>query len=149
MIDRRSIPAWVYQIAGGGGAAAIILSPMLVFGRLHGHELFTPVQIVTTTLATTYAVAWGFVFAWLTFRRRDEFAQQGSKFAWYWGGMLGLLASGPIAMFISRGGLHWLMPTLPVGPELAHAFMLGYSLPVLLQAIGLLGGLYWWRVAKR
>ena len=95
------------------------------------------------------AMAWNVVFAWLAFRAQDEFVQTASKFAWYWGGLMGLAVTLPIFAFIAWGGLHWLAPSIPVGTGLMRAMLLGYMLPVGGQLIGFLVVRAWWSATKR
>jgi hypothetical protein len=147
MIDRRTQLVWGYLLAGVAGAVALELFPALLFGRLHAPV--PPLRIAVSTLAVAAAMAWMVVFATLSFRHLDEFAKEGSKFAWYWGGTLGLAASAPVFLFVELGGLHAIWPASPLGREVGRAFMTGYGLPLIAQTVGY--GAVWvgWRMTKR
>ena len=151
MIEQRDRPAWAYALAGVGGAWVIMMFPLLILGRphLHGPIVINPTRVVLTTLASILAVTWGSWFARLSFIRFDEFLQEGSKFAWYWGGLLGIAVSAPLYVFIALGGLHWLDPARPVGPELFRAFVLGYCVLLFPQGLCFLGVYLWWKRTKR
>ena len=149
MFEKRNIQIWGYQAVGLVGGIAILFVPLMALGRpASGHGIY-PLVIVLMTLSSAAALGWVYVFARLSFRRMDEFVQQGSRVAWYWGGIAGLALSAPVAVFIALGGLHWLSPASPIGSPLARAFMLGYALPVVLQLAGFLIVASWWRLAKR
>jgi hypothetical protein len=104
-------------------------------------------RILGMTLVSLLAATWAVMFAVRLFRRQDEFGRAGSRFAWYWGGAFGLLATLPAYVFIGMGGLHWLNPQIPAGPELFRAFQLGYGLAVGGLAAGMMvaGGIWWLR----
>jgi hypothetical protein len=130
------------------GAWAIILAPRFFAPHLRGPP--SPTWIMILSAATALAIAWALVFATLAFRRMDEFQQTASKFAWYWGGSIGLAASLPLFVFVYLGGLHWLDPArFHLGPDLALAFRLGYGLAVVSVGLGALIALAVWRIAKR
>ena len=144
MTERGRVTLSTYLFAGILPAAAIMALPVLIFGVAHKGAPVPPARIVVTTLSATGAMVWILGFAVIAFRRMDEFFQAGSKFAWYWGGSLGLAATAPIYAFIGLGGLHWLFPsTFHLGADLFRAFVIGYSLPVLGMTAG------YWRIAKR
>ena len=146
--ERRTLMRWVYGALGIVGAAAIAVAPRLFApGR---HVAPDPVWIVTVTIAATLAMAWAIAFAVLAFRRLDEFQQTASKFAWYWGGSIGIAISLPIYVFVLLGGLHWLDPArFHLGADLAVAFRLGYGLAVASIGIGFLAALAFWRLTRR
>ncbi len=151
MIERHDRRAWAYGGAAVGGGWAIMLLPLLILGpgHLHGPVVINPTRVVLTTLAAVLAVAWACWFARLSFIHFDEFLQEGSKFAWYWGGLLGIAVSAPLYVFIALGGLHWLDPARPVGLELFRAFVLGYCVLLFPQVLCFLGVYVWWKQTKR
>jgi hypothetical protein len=146
-IARRSLRMWAYFAVGVVGAIFLELLPTFAFGRLRAPLPFSTILVLSVSVAA--AMAWMVTFAWLSFRNLDEFGQEGSKFAWYWGGTLGLAASAPVFMFIALGGLHVLWPASPLGRAVGRAFMTGYLLPTIAQGVGY--GAVWigWRAAKR
>jgi putative transcriptional regulator len=116
MPDQRALSRYGYMAAAVFGAWAIILAPRFFAPHLRGPP--SPTWIVILSAATALAIAWALVFATLAFRRMDEFQQTASKFAWYWGGSIGLAASLPLFVFVYLGGLHWLDPArFHLGPE--------------------------------
>jgi hypothetical protein len=134
--------------AGILGAVAIIGAAKLIAPHPHGAP--TPASIVTFTIASTLAGAWATVLATMAFRRLDEFQRAASKFAWYWGGTIGILVSLPVYVFVYLGGLHWLDPAhFHLGAELAFAFRLGYGLAVVSLLLGFLVGLGVWRITRQ
>ncbi|HEY5105929.1 MAG TPA: hypothetical protein VII73_04045 [Caulobacteraceae bacterium] len=149
MVDRRTARVWEYTMAAIVGGAIIMLAPVAFLGRPATRSLIHPDRIVIMTIASALAMGWALVFATLSWRRFDEFAKEGSKFAWYWGGSIGLAATAPAYVFIGLGGLHWLWPSMPVGLPLLRAFVIGYCLPLFSQMIGFAVALALWRAARR
>jgi hypothetical protein len=148
MPDRRSLARWGYMGAGVVGAAVIVYLPLLAWPHRRGPP--DPTWIVVVTVAAALAMAWVAGFAVLAFHRLDEFQRAASKFAWYWGGSLGLAVSAPIYLFILLGGLHWLDPAhFHLGAELAVAFRLGYGLAVVSIMLGFIVALGVWRITRR
>ena len=142
----RSLSRWGFIGVGAVGAMAIVLVPMSIIGvPVYGN----PVRLVVMSLAAALAMAWNVAFQARAFRTLDEFAQTASKFAWYWGGSIGLAASLPIFAFVAWGGLHWLAPSIPVGTNLLRALMVGYLLPVFAQLAGFLIAWVYWQASKR
>ena len=149
MVARRTMVSWGYIAVGAVGAVAVMVVPLALFGPAHGPIYRDPARLVVMSLMAAIAMAWNVVFAWLAFRAQDEFVQTASKFAWYWGGLMGLAVTLPIFAFIAWGGLHWLAPSVPVGIDLLRAMLLGYMLPVGGQFIGFLIVRAWWSATKR
>ncbi len=145
----KTAPPLAFAVVGVVGASAFLLVPLLVFGRPHTPIYQDPPRLIVWSLLVAAAMVWAVVFAWLAFGRTGEFEQTASKFAWYWGGSIGLAVSCPLFAFIAWGGLHWLMPSLPVGPQLFRAFVMGYGLAVGAQLVGFLIARAWWRATKR
>jgi hypothetical protein len=149
MWNRRDIRAWSYLATAIVGGVMIAIGPGFLVGRPVVHGRIEPDRLVIWTLAFAVAMAWTIVFSTLNFRSSDEFQQQTSRVAWYWGSAIGLAVSLPIYGFISFGGLHWLWPAIPSSGALARAFMTGYGLPVLAQLLGFVVVRTWWRMSKR
>ena len=149
MFDQRNLRLWGFTAIGLVGGIVLAVAPILMLGRHINQSPVDPTRIVVITLAATLAIAWGALFATFGFRSADEFVREGSRVAWYWGGLLGLAASLPVYAFIAIGGLHWLWPASPLGAELYRAFTMGYLLPVITQAVGVLIASTWWRLSKR
>jgi hypothetical protein len=148
LAQRRALMRWVYAALGIAGATAIVVAPRLLAPQRHAAA--DPVWIVTVTIAAALAMAWAIAFAALAFRRLDEFQQAASKFAWYWGGSIGIGVSLPIYVFVLLGGLHWLDPArFHLGADLALAFRLGYGLAMASIGLGFLAGLAFWRLTRR
>jgi hypothetical protein len=148
MASARSRRIKISMLVGVAGFLGILLSAKLA---PHGPPgaLPTPGHILAVTAIVAVGVAWWMIFAVRIFRDMDEFAQTGERVSWYWGGLVGLMASVPVYAFIGLGGLHWLNPATDVGPVAARAFTTGYMLPVAMQVAGAVAVAIWWRVAKR
>lgn len=144
----RSIRIKATLLIGVVGFFAIMLLTKLLPHRPPG-ALPAPGRILAVTAITAAGAAWWMVFAVRLFRSLDEYMQSRERVAWYWGGLLGLVASVPAYAFIGMGGLHWLWPSSPVGPDLGRAFTTGYVLPIFTQVAGAMAVAIWWRVAKR
>ncbi|WP_297694637.1 hypothetical protein [Phenylobacterium sp.] len=147
MLDRHNLRLWAYSGVAFIGAIPIMVAPHYLIGP--GHPAGDPLRIVVMTASAVAAVAWGFTFATLGFRHADEYIRERSKFAWYWGGLIGIAASAPVYAFVGLGGQHWLNPANPMGTQVFHAFALGYSLPILAQLLGFIGVYLWWKATKR
>jgi len=148
MVERRTFTAWKYILAAWGGAAAILFGVRKLTGFSSADVGTDRVMIVT--LATLVAIAWTYWMAALAFRRLDEFQQEAGKFAWYWGGSLGIAVSAVGYMFIGQGGLHWLDPAhFGLGKELFRAFQIGYLLGIGCPMAGFIAMRLWWQATKR
>jgi hypothetical protein len=137
-----------------------VVAAMLVWipaARLLAHPgafgLDTATRLLLRTLAATLAMVVALVFATVSFRYADEFTQQASKFAWYWGGAGGLAVSAPVYVFIATGGLGLVGLAHPAPAAVGHAgyvgFVLGYALALVSLMVGWAVARVWWTVAKR
>jgi hypothetical protein len=148
VVERRTLGAWKYIIAAWGGAGAIVYGARWVFG-LSNADVGTA-RVLIPTVATLVAIAWTFWMAAIAFRRLDEFQQEAGRFAWYWGGAMGIAASLVGFVFIGQGGLHWLDPAhFGLGNELFRAFRIGYLLGIGCPMVGFILVRLWWQAAKR
>jgi hypothetical protein len=148
MIDRRTRSAWKFSLAAWIGGIGVMLAPRLLFGVSAADEGTSRVMI--TTIATLIAIGWTFWMAALAFRRLDEFQQEAGKFAWYWGGSMGIALSAVGYAFIGLGGLHWLDPAhFAMGKDLYRSFQIGYVVGMGCPVLGFLAVRLWWQVAKR
>ena len=114
-----------------------------------GQRFSTPGGIILATLGTAVLAAWWGFWGFRIVRALDEYKQHVERASWFWGGLLGLMASVPVYSFIMFGGLHWLNPDRPVGRDLANAFAHGYMLPVFMQVAGALVVAMWMRFSRR
>ena len=149
MIQQRNRKPLGYAAIGILGGLALVYAPHLMFRGAIPYNPIDPARVVLTTISITLTTAWAIVFAGLSYFHADEFLQQGPRVAWYWGGLLGLMASLPVCAFIASGGLHWLWPAVPSNRNLAVTFVLGYSLLAVMQMIGFSIVSVWWRLSKR
>jgi hypothetical protein len=148
MFERRNLSGWKFVAIGWLGAWAVALIPRWVFG-VTSADVGTA-RVMIPTLATAVAVSWTLWMATLGFRRLDEFQQEAGKFAWYWGGAIGLAVSLVGYVFIGLGGLHWLDPAhSPLGMDLFRAFRTGYFLGIGCALVGFIVARLWWQAAKR
>ena len=131
------------------GVAGFLMLTLLLFAVLRFAGVTGPARILVVTVGTSAMVAWWIVFALGIFKARDEYLQHAERHAWYWGGLIGLVASVPVFVFIGAGGLQWLWPEVPGGREVGRAFVTGYVLPTFMQVTGALAVGLWWRLARR
>lgn len=149
MFDSRTRRLWKFILVAWGGALVLMLGSQAVFGRMGPADLGTG-RVVIPTLTTAVAIAWTFVWAVVAFHRLDEFQKEAGKFAWYWGGTVGIAVSLVAYVFIGMGGLHWLDPVhSPLGRDLFRSFQTGYLLGVGGPFLGFLVARLWWSMAKR
>jgi hypothetical protein len=147
MMDRRNLKSWIFAFVAVAGALPILFLPNLL---LAGPQPLGDQPVVfVKTVCTVAAIAWAAVFAVIGFRRAEEFSQERSKFAWYWGSMVGLVAGTPLLVFVGLGGLHW--PSRPgsADTQLGHAFALGAGLVLFAQVLGFAVVSIWWRATRR
>lgn len=148
-MDRRTWGLWKFALIGWGGAIALMIGSQIVFGRM-GAADFGTARVLIPTFTTAAAIAWAFLMAVFAFRRMDEFEQEGGKFAWYWGGTVGLAVSVVGYAFVGLGGLHWLDPArFHLGAELFRSFQVGYFLGIGGPFLGFFVARLWWSLAKR
>jgi hypothetical protein len=148
MFDRRTLHVWKFILAAWGGAFAVMLTARFLF-KTSAADIGTS-RVMITTVAAMIAICWTFWMAGLAFRRLDEFQREAGKFAWYWGGSMGIAFSAVGYTFIRLGGLHWLDPAdFHLGPDLYRAFQIGYLLGIGCPVAGFLLVRLWWQAAKR
>lgn len=135
-------------IVGVAGCLALISLAALIPHGPRGAPPSLP-RVLGMTAVTSLAVLWWAVFAVRLSRVMDEFMRNGELVAWYWGGLMGLIASMPVYVFIGMGGLRFVLPDSPTGPPLARAFASGYMLPITMQVMGALVVALWRRYARR
>ena len=105
--------------------------------------------IILGTAGTAVMAGWWGFWGFRIVRAMDEYKQHVERASWFWGGLLGLMASAPVYAFIMFGGLHWLNSERPVGRDLANAFAHGYMLPIFMQVAGALFAALWMRLSRR
>jgi hypothetical protein len=148
MSDPHMTRIWRLRAIALGGGLMFLAAP-LVFLRPGQADISPEVRLLGITGSIALGVAWVFVFATRTFSQADEYLRDVDKTAWLWGGIGGLAISAPVFAFVTLGGLHWLDPARPFGPDLGRAFALGYGLLVFSQLFGYLAVAAWRRWAKR
>ena len=140
----------VYSAAIVGGVGFVALAALLVLMlRTGGPGLSEVGRILVGSLGFMILVGWWGFWMARSFRAKDEYLRHVERASWFLGGLVGLMASVPIYAFIGLGGLHWLNPQSPVGPEMSRAFALGYMLPMMMQVGGVLIVAVWLRLSKR
>ena len=149
----RTRQSLIYLAIAVAGACLIWVPAGLVLAHKNALGLDDPTRLVIRIVACTLAMAWATTFATVSFRYSDEFTQQGSMVAWYWGGAIGLALAAPIFVFIALGGLGMVLraPALPAPAAIAatRLFTLGFCLPLFCQGAGFFVVRTWWRVSKR
>lgn len=147
MLDRRSLQSLALNGVAAVGALAIMFSPdVLSLGHAPGEGPTTTARIIAVTASLTWASA----FAVGGFRRAEEFVQERSKFAWYWGSLIGLAIGVPLLALFLWGDTSGVMPLAGAGPRAVRtAFALGALAPVVAQLAGFVAVSLWWRATKR
>ena len=147
-LSRRQRLMWVYRIAGPAGALAMA-AVILLLRSPHRAPGADPARFVILLAVVIAIMAWSLTFAWLTARKEDEYTLTGSKFAWFWGGLIGLVCSVPVMAFITWGGLTMIDPAgFRPSPERASALVFGYMLAVPFQFVGYVVARVWWGVRR-
>lgn len=143
----RKLPIWGYLLIAGLGAALVMLGAQLLVGAPPPGQPPKLTQVIALTFAAIVVAVWAVWLSILVFRSLDEFQQEAGRFAWYWGGSLGMMVSVIGYVFVTMGGLHWLGAALPGGPQ--PAFRDGYFLAIGCQLAGFVAVRLWWQAAKR
>ena len=148
-MDQRRVKILANGVAAVVGGAALMWWPGFLW---HGRGQIGPSHgdhILAATATTALGIAWIAFFLVRIFQLQDEFFRQGAKFAWYWGGSMGLMGTMPAYIFVALGGLTWLWPQVPSGPGLARAFVYGYALAYLGLTLGVVTAGAIWRLRNR
>jgi hypothetical protein len=153
VMSPRAFRSQGYLVIGVVAAVLVWVPAALLLAHPGAFGLDTATRLLLRTLAATIAMAVAIGFATVSFRYADEFTQQASKFAWYWGGAGGLAASAPIYVFIATGGLGLMGLARPAPPAVGHAgyvgFVTGYGLALVSLMAGWIVARIWWTVTKR
>lgn len=148
MVERRTLTVWKFILAAWAGAWIAMYVPQLVFGP-YAAGIGT-VRVLIPTAAAAVGIAWALWMAVLAFRHIDEYQREAGKFAWYWGGAIGVAVSLVGYMFLAWGGLHWLDPAhFGLGKDLLRAFNIGYALAMGSLFGGFLVARLVWEVTRR
>src|ERR1700761_5198072 len=100
MLERRSLQSLVLNgVAVAGGLAIMLVPDLLVLGHAPGEGPTTTAKIIAVIASLT----WTSTFSVSGFRRAEEFVQERSKFAWYWGSLMGLVIAVPLLALLSWG----------------------------------------------
>jgi hypothetical protein len=147
MLERRTLQSWALAAVAAGGALLIMFLPELTGAR--SAPPGDRESVLVSTACTAAGIAWACAFAVASYRKADEFAQQRSKFSWYWGSMIGIVTATPAIVFVGLNGLHLLDPAAVAGPALVRAFKLGLILPLGSQVLGAVAVTFWWKATRR
>jgi hypothetical protein len=148
MSDPHMTRIWRQRAIALGGGLLFLAAPYVFFGPRQP-DMSHGLRLLGWTGCITLGVIWVFAFGVRTFAGADEYLRDVDKTAWLWGGIGGLAISAPVFVFVTLGGLHWLDPARPFGPELGRAFALGYGLLVFSQLFGYLAVAAWRRWSRR
>ena len=144
-LSRRERWMWIYRIVGPVGALALAALALPLVRRPSGGHAIDAARIGVGLVVVVVIMAWSFTFAWLTARREDEYTLTAAKYAWFWGGLIGLVCSVPVLAFIAWGGLALIDPAaFPPSRQTAFALTLGYMLAVVFQLVGYIIARVWW-----
>jgi hypothetical protein len=143
MVDRRSLQSWTYAAVAVAGSVPILFLPNLMYRPTPpaGDAGYTAVKVACMAVG----LAWAAWFAIAAFRRAEEFVQERSKFAWYWGSLMGLVIAVPVFGLIAMGGAPWIAS----GHDATRAFKIGLALPLAAQMMGAVVMSAWWRATRR
>ena len=147
LFERRTWDIWKFALAAWGAGLVVAFASQLV---TRGHVVAGTAWVLVPTAATALVAIMAVAASVMAVRRVDEYQLAASKFAWYWGGSLGLGFSVIGYSFIGLGGLHWLNPVrFHLGRDLFNAFAMGYGLGVGFPFAGFLIARLWWGLAHR
>jgi hypothetical protein len=151
MPTERTVRSWRHIAVAAIGGIVIWAGPAILLKHPGAFGLAVEPRLLLRVLAASLGMTWTVVFATLAYRAQDEFTQEASKFAWYWGGALGAAMSAPIYVFVAQGGLE----LIGAGPPAAerHTAFLAFSAGYQLLGVSLMAGFavarVWWSVSKR
>lgn len=148
MSDPRT--ARVRRIAFWGlGGLAVLMALVGLLLRIGGTWLTPHGRILVGTAAFAALILWwGAVWLRMSYAQ-DEYMRWMEHRTWYWGSLLGMIASVPVFAFVGLGGLHWLLPATDSGPVAARAFASGYMLLLEMQVAGVFLVAIWRKLAKK
>jgi hypothetical protein len=146
MVDRKSLQRWSYALVGIGGGIAFVCLPQLLFpaARPIGDPAFAAARLASVVLG----IAWAGYFALQGFRRADEYNRERSKFAWYWGSLIGIVPCVPIVALAHLIGLSPVVAAASSDHGQFRAFAAGVTLPILAQLLGFGLVSLWWRIRR-
>lgn len=148
MVERRTLTVWKFILAAWVGAGVAMYAPQAVFGSYR--DGIGTAKVLIPTAAAAVAIAWAVWMGALAFRHVDEYQRAAGKFAFYWGGSIGIAASAVGYIFLAWGGLHWLDPAhFGLGKDLLRAFNIGYVLALGSLFGGFLVARLVWEVTRR
>ncbi len=151
MPSERTLRSWGWMAVAAVGGLVIWVGPVILLLHHGAFGLTDTARLFVRVVAASLAMAWAVVFAALGYRAQDEFTREASKFAWYWGGALGVGVSAPIYVFVALGGLRLIGAGPPPDARRAAtlAFEAGYLLMGLSLVVGFAVARIWWAVSKR
>ena len=147
-MSRRERLMWIYRVAGPLGGLALAGLTLALFRRPPGAHSIDAARITGGLVMVVLIMAWSFAFAYLTATKEDEYTLTGAKFAWFWGGLFGLVCSTPVLAFIAWGGLTLIDPAFRPQPDAVPPLILGYMLPLVFQMVGFLAVRAWWGMRR-
>jgi len=149
-MSRRERLMWLYRVLGPAGALAIAIVTLLLFRSPRTAPYAEPARFAALLGMTMVIMGWSLCFAWLTARQEDEYTLSAAKYAWFWGGLIGLGCSVPVLAFLAWRGLTMLDPAdFRPSRATAQALIFGYMLSVLFQMFGFLVARVWWARGRR
>jgi hypothetical protein len=130
---------------------ARVLAVCVIFGLLvggasgfindMGGEIADPLRVIL--LAITVVFVLGVSLIW--WRGADEAVREAHKWAWYWGGSVGIIGGMIVFALLSWDSRLIALPPL----EPANAVMIGMALILGLQLIGYTVAWAWWWLSRR
>lgn len=143
-----------FAISVGGMVILVLLFISALWLGRHGQlgsglSPGKPAGVILGTVGMAVIAGWWCFWGFRLVRAMDEYKRHVELASWFWGGLLGLMASVPVYAFVTLGGLHWLDPQRPMGRDLANAFAHGYMLPIVMQVAAAVFAALWMRLSRR
>jgi hypothetical protein len=136
MIDPRTWRVWRYALIGIAGGVALELAPKFIPGLKDAHGQLTPLAIWSTTILGALGIAWAYAFARRAFHASDEYRRATQQWAWYRGGVTGMMTATPLVVFFALGGLPLVGVKPPAFVDTGEAFAMGFAACALAQMLG-------------
>ena len=128
------IPTWVLAVA--------LLAAGVLVGILLEEAALSPPLRALAILSLVPVLGLACLLYW---RRIDEAAREAHKFAWYWGGSLGLAIASAVMVIVQRSNLPFLPTDMPAGELVAFGITLCMVAQVLCYGVVWV----WWWLARR
>jgi hypothetical protein len=107
-VPKLSSPLALTLIAVVGALAIGFSARFLLLPASQPLRPLDPPLALAFALAAVAAWTWAGVFTWLYWRKLDEAAKEAQKFAWFFGGLLGVAVTAPVIVYLRLTGAPFL-----------------------------------------